>query len=149
MPEKNQIDHRPSRRGTRRGKRCGSVAVEFAMVAPLLFLFVFGSIEFGRAFMAVHALEGAALDGARTAIIAGASTTDVETAVANALSGTGITGYTVVVSPSNLSAMNQWDPVTVSLSVSYTNISWLPAPRFMTNVTLEGSSTMPREAEAT
>ena len=61
----------------------------------------------------------------------------------------GISGYAVTVSPSNLSAMEQWDPVTVSLSIAYSDISWLPAPRFMTNVTLQGSSTMPREADAT
>ncbi|MBI2170020.1 MAG: pilus assembly protein [Actinobacteria bacterium] len=43
----------------------GAVAVEFAIVLPLLVLLIFGIIEFGRAYNAKIALEGAVREGAR------------------------------------------------------------------------------------
>jgi hypothetical protein len=47
--------------------RQGAVAVEFAIVAPVLIALVFGMIEFGRAFEMKNLLEVAAREGARFA----------------------------------------------------------------------------------
>jgi hypothetical protein len=47
--------------------RRGAVAVEFAIVAPVLLALVFGMIEFGRAFEMKNLLEVAAREGARFA----------------------------------------------------------------------------------
>lgn len=44
----------------------GVTAVEFAMVAPVLFLLIFGIIEFGLIFATQSALEGATSAAART-----------------------------------------------------------------------------------
>jgi Flp pilus assembly protein TadG len=58
---------------TRRGgqsairTRNGAVAVEFAVVAPLLLAILFGMIEMGRAFEMQNLLEVAAREGARFA----------------------------------------------------------------------------------
>jgi Flp pilus assembly protein TadG len=43
--------------------------VEFAIVAPLLFLIVFGIIDFGRAFFLYNNLTNAARDGARVGAV--------------------------------------------------------------------------------
>jgi Flp pilus assembly protein TadG len=43
----------------------GAAMVEFAMVLPVLFLFVFGAIDFGRALKVYNNLAAAARDGAR------------------------------------------------------------------------------------
>jgi Flp pilus assembly protein TadG len=43
----------------------GVVAVEFVLVAPLLFLLLFGIIQFGRAYNAKVELTGAVREGAR------------------------------------------------------------------------------------
>ncbi|HTG48038.1 MAG TPA: TadE/TadG family type IV pilus assembly protein [Actinomycetota bacterium] len=43
----------------------GAAAVEFAIVAPLLFILVFGIIDFGFGFHAWNAIENAAREGAR------------------------------------------------------------------------------------
>ncbi len=43
----------------------GAAAVEFAIVAPLLFILVFGIIDFGFGFHSWNAIENAAREGAR------------------------------------------------------------------------------------
>lgn len=49
----------------RRDSRSGSAAIEFAMVAPVLFLFLFGIIETGVLFFASATLQNATDDTAR------------------------------------------------------------------------------------
>jgi hypothetical protein len=55
-----------SKRANQRN-RIGAVAVEFAIVAPILLAIVFGMIEMGRAFEMQNLLEVAAREGARFA----------------------------------------------------------------------------------
>jgi Flp pilus assembly protein TadG len=43
--------------------------IEFAIVAPLLFLLVFGIVDFGRAFFLYNNLTNAARDGARVGAV--------------------------------------------------------------------------------
>ncbi len=49
----------------------GAVVVEFAFVLPILVLFVFGIVEFGRAYNARLELVSAVREGARAAAIGG------------------------------------------------------------------------------
>jgi len=51
-----------------KGKR-GAVAVEFALVAPVLMILLFGAIEFGLAFKDLLVLNQAAREGARAASV--------------------------------------------------------------------------------
>lgn len=60
--------NRPPSRG-RTARDRGSVAVEFALVVPVLLLIVFGLIDFGRALNAQISLTGAAREGARLAAL--------------------------------------------------------------------------------
>jgi len=151
-----RIFRRQNQSQVRRDRR-GATVVEFAFVAPLIFLFVFASIEFGRAFMAIHSLEGAASDGCRAAVVAGADTADVNTAVTAALQGAGISGYTVNVSSdgspltssAQFGSVEQWAAITVTVSVPYSSVSWLPIPGYLPSFTLQSTATLPREAEAT
>src|SRR5689334_16768863 len=55
--------HRSSR------KRAGATAVEFAIVAPVMFLMIFGIIELGRVLMVMHMLSDVARDSARYAVV--------------------------------------------------------------------------------
>ncbi len=55
---------RPCRRNRR-----GAAVVEFAVVAPVFFLLVFGMIEFGRAIMVQQILTNASREGARVAVL--------------------------------------------------------------------------------
>jgi hypothetical protein len=66
-----------------RGQRSQSL-VEFAIVAPLLLLFLFGVVDFGRVIYLYVTLNQAVNEGARTSIRASArlpTNSDVETAV--------------------------------------------------------------------
>jgi Flp pilus assembly protein TadG len=54
-----------------RRARTGQNLVEFALVTPLLFLFLFGVIEFGWAFYVYSELTNAAREGARYAAVHG------------------------------------------------------------------------------
>ncbi len=58
----------------------GAAAVEFALVMPILFLLVFGIVDFGVAIGRYAAVSNAAREGVRTASIGG-KTADVRAAV--------------------------------------------------------------------
>lgn len=133
----------PSRRG--RPKRRAIAAVEFAVVAPLVFLLLFGMIEFGRMLMVQQILTNASREGARRAIIESSTASEVATVVAEYLQNNSISGATSSVEPSDLTSVGAGDPVTVSVSVQYDQVSWLPTPRHLSNVLLRGQSIMRAE----
>ena len=125
-------------------RRRGAAAVEFALVAPVFFVLLFGMIEYGRAVMVEQIITNAAREGARVAIISGATTTSVTTAVNTYLSGAGISGATPSVSP-NPSTASSGATVTVTVSVPYTSVSWLPSPFFLGAKTLSATCAMRTE----
>ena len=47
----------------------GASAVEFALIAPLLFMLLFGIIGFGLAFLRVQSIRTAVREGGRTAAV--------------------------------------------------------------------------------
>jgi Flp pilus assembly protein TadG len=55
---------------TLRGER-GASAVEFAIIAPLLFILLFGIIQFGIAFLHVQTIRTAVREGGRMAAVGG------------------------------------------------------------------------------
>ena len=63
----------------------GAAAVEFALIASVLFVLVFGIIEFGRIFNELEVMNSAAREGARAAAVRG-TFSDIETATADAAS---------------------------------------------------------------
>lgn len=68
--------------GLLKSKHAG-VAVEFALIAPILFLFVLGIVDFGRAVILSAKLSSAARAGAQYAIIVSIEEDAVENAVRN------------------------------------------------------------------
>jgi Flp pilus assembly protein TadG len=70
------------RRNTRQsGRRRGNAVLEAALVLPILLALSFGTVEFGHFFYVKHTMQGAARDGARVAILPGATNTKVLAAV--------------------------------------------------------------------
>ena len=87
-------------------------------------------------------------EGCRVAVIPGSAQTDVQSRVNAVLSGSGIAVGTVTpTAPSPYS----WDsaplgtPITVSLSVPYSHVSWLGTPFFLANATVSASATLSSE----
>src|SRR5438128_922964 len=79
----------------RRGrKRAGAFLVEFAIVAPLMFLLMLATFEFGRAFMVMVLLTEGARVGCRVAVIEGKTSQQIKDAVTSYLANVGINGDT-------------------------------------------------------
>jgi Flp pilus assembly protein TadG len=141
------VTHRPQKQG--RSERRGIAVVEFAVVASLLFMLVLGIIEFGRAMMVLEMLNNAARNGARIGSLNGSATSDVNTAVTNALAGAGFSGVTTSVqvngADADATAAVTGDAVSVSVKVPYNNVTWLPSSMFLSGKTLGSYVVMRRE----
>ena len=129
------------------GKRRGAAAVEFAVVAPVLLIMVFGMVDMGRMIMVQQLMNDAAREGARTAALGGSSFGEVSSRVSAFLDATGVDASRVQIelTPINLAAAERGDLVTVQLSVAFADVSWLPTPRALGNRTLRSQCTMRHE----
>ncbi|MGW8256589.1 MAG: TadE/TadG family type IV pilus assembly protein [Thermoguttaceae bacterium] len=128
-----------------RRKRRGSAVVEFAVVAPLFFMLVFGMIEFGRVIMVQQIITNASREGARYAVLDGSTVSETESKVNNYLSSANITGATVDV-PNDPVTVGYGGNVTVTVSVPIASVSWLPHPWFLdAGKTLTATTVMRRE----
>ncbi len=103
-----------------------------------------GFIEFGRALMVQQVLINASRVGARQAITTSATASEVETTVEEYADALAVPGVSVAISP-NPTAANPGDPVTVTASVPFSNVSWLASPWFLGGTTLSASSQMRKE----
>jgi Flp pilus assembly protein TadG len=136
------IPRRASRRPAKR--RRGAAAVEFAIVAPVFFMLVVGMIEIGRAIMVQQVLINASRVGARQAAMLSSSEDAVIDAVEDYFEGVGMSDVSTTVSPDPATAA-AGTAITVDTSVSFADVSWLPAPWFMGGKTLTSSSVMRKE----
>jgi Flp pilus assembly protein TadG len=119
--------------------------VEFALVAPVLVLLVFGMIEFGRMVMVQQVLTNAAREGARVGILDDATSDEVEDVVEDYLEGSNIAGATVTVTPDPPSNAGYGEAVTVTVDVPFDQVSWLPTPMFLQGWELSATTAMRRE----
>lgn len=125
--------------------RYGSVAVEFAFVAPVFFVMVLGVFEFGRAMMVQTLLTSAAQQGARAGALNGAQLANVTATVNNYLSGAGVTGASTACSPSPPSNAAPGTDITVTVSIPYSSVSWIPSPKYLKTATLASTAIVQRE----
>jgi Flp pilus assembly protein TadG len=137
---------RPCR--TCRRNRRGAALVEFAIVAPVFFLILFGIIEFGRAIMVQEILTNASREGARLAVLdsPNPTATQVTNTVNTYLANAGITGATVTINPSEPTSAGYGQPVTVTVKIPFSSVSWLPSPVFLGKTSqLTATTVMRRE----
>jgi Flp pilus assembly protein TadG len=119
--------------------------VEFAVVAPVFLLLVFGMIEYGRMVMVQQVITNASREGARVAVLDGSTTASVTSAVTSYLTAGSITGASVTVNPDPPSNAQYGDPVTVTVSIPFSQVSWLPSPMYLGGTTLTSATVMRRE----
>lgn len=86
------------RRRRRRPTEDGSSAVEFALVAPLLIMLVFGVISFGMIFGQQLALGNAAREAARYGVVEGRTCAQIASSAQDAANTIGMSGTNVTVS---------------------------------------------------
>jgi Flp pilus assembly protein TadG len=104
------------RRG--RVRRVGAVLIEAAVVILLFIVLTFAMIEYGYLIFVMHTSTGAARSGARAAVVAGAATATVKSAVDTIMSAAGFvtTQYNVQVDdidPSSGTTRTNVDPITI------------------------------------
>lgn len=122
----------------------GASTVEFALVAPLIFLFVFGVLELGRVILIQQTLAHATREGARLAALPNTTESDVIAEVASVAARGSVPGVNVQVAP-NPTGATIGDPIVVTATVSYDNVSWVPSSWFLQNPTLVSSTSMRKE----
>jgi Flp pilus assembly protein TadG len=123
----------------------GTATVEFALTIPILVLLTLGMVEISQAVLTKQLLVNAARDGARSATLEGASSQQITTSVQEFLSGASISNASVSISPLPLTLAQGGDPVSVTVSVPFSSISWLPSPMFMGGIDLSATVVMRRE----
>jgi Flp pilus assembly protein TadG len=128
-----------------RKKRRGAAAVEFAVVAPIFLLLVLGMIEYGRMVMVQQVITNASREGARCAVLDGSAYQDVIDTVQGYLTSGSVSGATVTVVPTNPEDAAFGDPVTVTVDIGFSQVSWLPSPMYLGGKTLTATTVMRRE----
>src|SRR5208282_1822508 len=120
--------------------RCGTAAVEFALIAPLVAILLVGLLEVGQMVQITLIVSNAAREGARQASTGANSYAGVQTTVANYLTNAGITnqsGLTVTVydvtqgnsGPQfNPSTANWLDQLQITVTLPYSNVQLAPLP---------------------
>ena len=131
-------------------KRRGAAAIEFAMVAPVAFLLILASVEFGRA-MFVHMLAvNAARAACRQAVIGRASNEAVLAEVKGFMQDLGIRGAeaTILVAGMEDEEVGETPPgvpVSVTVTIPYSENAWIPNPFYLAGKRLSGTVTMSKE----
>lgn len=137
-----------------RKNRRGAAAVEFAIVAPVFFLMIFGMIEFGRMVMVQQVITNASREGARLAVLDGTNNQAVKDAVDVYLAAARVSGAStrVFVGSDDGSedvapnTAGYGDPVGVVITIAFSQVSWLPSPMIIGGATeLTASTVMRRE----
>lgn len=127
---------------SRSRKRRGATTVEFAICAPILFMFTFASLEFSRVNMIRQTVENAMYEGCRRGIVPGATAQDCRDSAQEVLNAIAVTNTSITVNPSVI--VEDTPEVTVSIVVPVSDNSWV-APLFFGGLEISNSMTLRRE----
>ncbi len=138
-------------------RRSGGSLIEMVLLMPLLLGLSFLTAEYGYVLYIKHTLQGASREGARAAIVAGATTSDITTAVSNAMSAAGFPSdkYNApTVSPSGWSSAAAGTAISVSVTAQWGTVGFnifpstllgIPTGAIPTNKVITGVTTMRKE----
>ncbi len=125
-----------TRRPDRSRGRRGAALVEMAVILPVFALLLLGMAEASRMCMVSQLLANAARDGCRVAVIAGKTQADVTASVKATLKASKMdpdkvtTSIAITNSRPNVQSSTRNDRITVTLSVPFKDVNWLPTPFF-------------------
>jgi len=135
-----------------RRDRRGAAAVEFAVIAPVFFLLIFGMIEFGRMVMVQQIITNASREGARIAVLDGTTLTQINTSVEGYLTAARISGADIDVTATDDETGNEktyaqsdyGDAINVTVAIPFGQVSWLPSSFFGNGSTVLTATTVMR-----
>jgi Flp pilus assembly protein TadG len=120
------------RNTTTRSER-GASMVEFALILPLLLLFLFGVIQFGLLFFRFQGIQAAAREGARVASISTYDSSEIGDRVDDTLDDIPFDGTpTVTISPASASPCQGRSGLPVTVTIVYDNDVDIPLLPTMT-----------------
>ena len=102
-------------------------------------------IEVGRAIMIQQIITNASREGARRAVLDGATNTEVTTFVNTYLTNATLPSATVTFPQGNPQDAGFGEPVEVEVSIPFNQVSWVPAPMYLGGKNLSASTVMRRE----
>jgi hypothetical protein len=124
-------------------RRRGLAVIEAAIFFPLLFLLLFGMIEYGWAFLKFQCINNAAREGVRVAVRDGATDPQWQGAVDTVMSGCSIATFTRSLSPGVGSQIGT--QLTCTVTVNYSDINLMQVSLFPVPSSLTGTATMVKE----
>lgn len=133
---------KPPRTTRCRDCRRGVTAVEFAITAPIFFLFLLASFEFGWLNVVRHTADNAAYEAARHAMVPGATAAEARAKANSLLSIIGTRGADITVTPTTINDLVQEVSVQIDISL---NRNCLIIPRFTSNKIIRSSVTLKTE----
>lgn len=130
----------------RHNRRRGAAVVEMAVVAPVFFLMIVLIIEFGRMLMVQEVVTNASREGARRAIMESATPQEVQDLVDSYMSNASVSGGSMTMNPASLDNLAFGQPITVTVSIPYSSVTWFPSDWFgLDSVTIKASTMMRAE----
>jgi Flp pilus assembly protein TadG len=155
----------------RRQPRRGAAVVEMAVITPVLLMFIFGMIEFGRFIMIGQLSVNATREGDRYAVQADTTPAQVKELTKKYLAGAGVpdaaismlaldrqvgntdplytpsNGGWVAISddPNALKAVPAGTPIRLRMQIDYDKVTWLPRGLFIAKTSKISSATVMRK----
>ena len=93
-------------------------------------------------------MQGAAREGARAAIVAGATNADVNAAVNTSMTASGLqsSGYVVTTNPANIDGVASGTNISVTVECNWGTVGLRPMAMINTNKVVRGATVMRKEA---
>jgi Flp pilus assembly protein TadG len=150
---------------SRRPQRRGAAVVEFAVVAPILMVFILGIIEIGRLVNVAQVATNTSREGARYAVQGGANATTIDAYLRTYLASAGMsntaagassavvvtveyqsgTTWVATNDPSS-STIASGTPLRVTVEINFDSQTWLPSRFFVgKNTKVQGVTVMRKE----
>ena len=122
-----------------RVNRSGALLVECALILPVIFVFFAGMIEISRVLLLQHTADTAAYEGARDAMVPGATSEDARNSAQELLRAAGLRRTTVTVMPEDIN--EETSLITVMVEVPLTSNYWI-TPFWFTRAKLTSEVTL-------
>ena len=134
-------------RTQKKNDRRGTMAVEAALILPLLLLLTLGAIKYGFLFLKAQQITNAARHGARLAILPDSTTEDVETAIINMMAAANIPvdSGNITIDPVDITELAIGDAIEVRVVVPAAIVDIMNVPLFPSIENLGASVTMAKE----